>query len=79
MLCFTEFEFMGCVLRCMCLRMHVGACEFGLQVPMVDKGVVEVLVATLVAVQDAGAPALDVQQAVCNTLWNLTDADENLV
>jgi hypothetical protein len=58
---------------------HVSTCVFGLQVPMVGKGVVEVLVATLSAVQGGGAPALPVQLAACWTLKRLWNAADNQV
>ena len=62
---------------CMCV--YVSTCAFGRQVPMVGKGVVEAVMATLAAVQGGGAPALPVQQAACTTLWNLTVAADNTV
>ena len=46
---------------------------------MVNKGVVEALMATLAAVQVGGAPALPVQQAACRTLWSLAEAADNQV
>jgi hypothetical protein len=58
---------------------HVGTCVFGLQVPMVGKGVVDALVATLAAVQGEGAQALPVQEAACWTLHNLSAAAGNWV
>ena len=58
---------------------HVCTCAFGRQVPMVGMGVVESVIATLVAVQGMGAPALEVQEAACTTLQNLCAADENQV
>ena len=58
---------------------HVCTCAFGRQVPMMGKGLVEALMATLAAVQVGGAPALPVQQAACTTLWNLTVAADNTV
>jgi hypothetical protein len=54
-------------------------CAFGLQVPMVGKGVVDALMATLAAVQGGGAPALEVQEAACKTLSNLSNAADNQV
>ncbi len=55
----------------------MGTCVWGLQVPMVGKGAVEALVATLAlaAVQGGGARSLPVQKAACSTLWSLSDAD----
>ena len=47
--------------------------------PMVGKGVVKAVMATLAAVQGGGAPALPVQEAACRTLGNLADADDNKV
>ena len=58
---------------------HVCTCAFGRQVPMVGKGVVEAVLATLAAVQGEGAPALPVQQAACTTLSNLAFAADNQV
>ena len=58
---------------------HVCTCAFGRQVPMVGKGLVEAVMATLAAVQGTGAPALPVQEAACRTLWNLTGAADNKV
>ncbi len=67
---------------CVCVCVHVDTCAFvlfGRQVPMVGKGVVEALMATLAAVQGGGAPALPVQQAACMTLQYLTAAAANRV
>ncbi len=61
------------------MRVHVCTCAFGRQVPMVGKGVVEALMATLAAVQGGGAPALPVQEAACGTLLNLSCAADNQV
>ncbi len=64
----------GCGYVCV----YVGTSAFVLfvcQVPMVGKGVVEALMATLAAVQGGGAPALPVQQAACTTLQSLAFAD----
>ena len=58
---------------------HEFTCAFGRQVPMVGKGLVEAVMATLAAVQGGGAPALPVQQAACKTLWNLSVAADNQV
>ncbi len=65
------------MLLCMCACGR--ECAFGMQVPMVGKGVVEALVATLAAVQGGGAQALDVQESACNALANLSSAADNLV
>ena len=46
---------------------------------MVGKGMVEALVASLAAVQGAGASALPVQEAACTTLWMLAKASDNQV
>ena len=64
---------------CVCMCVHLGTCEICRQVPMVGKGVVEALMATLAAVQGGGAPALPVQEAVCWTLSNLSIAADNRV
>ncbi len=66
---------------CACVGMCVRVCTFafGRQVPMVGKGVVEAVIATLAAVQGGGAPALPVQEAACKTLWNLSAAADNQV
>ena len=61
----------------MCI--HVCPCSFGRQVPMVGKGLVEALIATLAAVQGKGAPALRVQEAACKTLSSLAFASDNEV
>ena len=58
---------------------YASTCAFGRQVPMVGKGVVEALMATLAAVQGGGAHALPVQQAAFNTLQNLSVAADNKV
>jgi hypothetical protein len=58
---------------------HLGTCAFGRQVPMVGKGVVEAVMATLAAVQGGGAPALSVQEAACVTLQNLSCSGDNQV
>ena len=58
---------------------HVCTCAFGRQVPMVGKGVVEAVMATLAAVQGGGAPALPVQQAACMTLLGLAVAADTKV
>ncbi len=52
---------------------------FGFQVPMVGKGVVEAVMATLVAVQGWGAQALPVQETACGALWNFAVAADNRV
>ncbi len=52
---------------------------FCLQVQMMSGGVVDALLATLVAVQGAGAHALPVQEAACWTLQNLARAVDNQV
>ena len=62
-----------------CVHVSVYGCVLSLQVPMVGKGVVEALVATLAAVQNGSAPALDVQEAVCTTLQNLAGVNDNQV
>ena len=61
------------------MRVHVCTCAFGRQVPMLGKGVVETLMATLAAVHEGGAPALPVQEAACMTLESLSCAADNLV
>ena len=58
---------------------HECTCAFGRQVPMVGKGVVEAVIATLVAVQGGGAAALPMQEAACGTLRNLAVAADNRV
>ena len=58
---------------------YVSTCAFGHQVPMVGKGVVEALMATLAAVQGGGAPALPVQEAAFGTLRNLAFPADNRV
>ena len=60
---------------CVCICVHVCTCAFGRQVPMVGKGVVEAVMATLAAVRSGGAPALPVHEAACKTLKNLSVAD----
>jgi hypothetical protein len=60
-----------------CLCLHV--CVFVRQVPMVGKGVVEALKASLAAVQGGGTPALPVQDAACKTLESLAYAASNRV
>jgi hypothetical protein len=64
---------------CVCMCVYVCTFAFGLQVPMVGKGVVEALIATLAAVQGGGAAALPVQETACGTLWNLAVAADNQV
>ena len=64
---------------CLDAGLYVCMCVFGLQVPMVGKGVVDVMLATLAAVQGGGAQALPVQHAACNTLRNLARAADNKV
>jgi hypothetical protein len=54
-------------------------CVVGLQVPMMGKGVVEVLVATLAAVQGEGAPALQVRLLACASLRSMARAADNKV
>jgi hypothetical protein len=73
----VEMYLSGCGYVGMCVR--VGTCAFGRQVPMVGKGVVEAVMATLAAVQGGGAPALPVQEAACTTLQNLTYVADNKV
>jgi hypothetical protein len=63
------------MLVCMCACGRADA--FGGQVPMVGKGVVESLMATLAAVQGEGEEALKVQEAACETFWNLSASAEN--
>ena len=50
-----------------------------LQVPMVDKGVVESMLRVLGAVRVGGPEALAVQKAACGTLYNLSIAADNRV
>ena len=64
---------------CVCMCVHVSTCAFGRQVPMMGKGLVEALMATLAAVQGGGAPALPVQEDACTTLQNLSAAADNQV
>ena len=61
------------------MYVHVCTCVLGRQVPMMGKGLVEALMATLAAVQGGGASALPVQEAACATLWNLSCVDDNQV
>ena len=65
------------VWMCVCMCVYVSTCAFGRQVPMVGKGVVEAVLATLAAVQEGGARALSVQEAACKTLRNLSIAANN--
>ncbi len=58
---------------------HVCTCAFVRQVPMLGKGVVEALMATLAALQGGGARALSVQEAACRTLLGLAVAADNKV
>ena len=64
---------------CVCMCVHVCTCAFCRQVPMVGKGVVEAMMATLAAVQGGGAQALPVQKLACITLRNLSVAADNKV
>ena len=64
---------------CVCMCVHEFTCAFGRQVPMMGKGLVEALMATLAAVQVGGAPALPVQEAACRTLESLSCAGDNQV
>ncbi len=52
---------------------------FCLQEPMVHKGVVDSLLITLAAVQGGGDDTLPVQEAVCKTFSNLSNAADNQV
>jgi hypothetical protein len=65
------------VFVCMFVFGHVYV--LGLQVPMVGKGVVEAVMATLAAVQGVGAPAIEVQEFACTILFNLSLAADNQV
>ncbi len=71
----------GCI--CMSVLAYMCACGlvcvFGRQVPMVGKGVVEAILATLSAVQGADAQALSVHVAACETLASLSAAADNKV
>ena len=64
----------ACVAMCMFGFRCVQVSESGQQVPMVGKGVVEVLMAMLTAVQIGDTPALPLQEAACTTLASLADA-----
>jgi hypothetical protein len=59
-----------------CMRDHLW---LGRQVPMVGKGVVEAMLATLAAVQGGGNTELEVQNAASSVLRNVAAAPDNQV